>query len=62
MWQTIIIWVIIFLCAFFVGRRYWRQWRIALKADQDVGCIQSGCSCCSSVSTCSTVKKAKSSK
>lgn len=50
--ETIIIWLIIALCAFFTGRRFYRQWRVATSKDDNISCGQ-GCTCCSDTS-CST--------
>jgi hypothetical protein len=58
--QTIIIWIIVALCTFYIGRRYYRQWRSALSGDQKSGCIESSCSCCSATSDCSSIKEIRS--
>ncbi|RPH39586.1 MAG: FeoB-associated Cys-rich membrane protein [Desulfobulbaceae bacterium] len=58
MWQLIIIWIIIGICAFFLGRRLYRQWRAALTPGKNVSC-GGGCSCCSA-SGCDEPKKLKS--
>jgi hypothetical protein len=52
MWQTILIWLIIGLCAFFIGRRFFRQWHAALSGKSVSCCLDSGCSCCSSAASC----------
>ncbi len=59
MWQTIIIWLIIALCAFFIGRRFFRQWRSALSGKPVSCCLDSGCSCCPSVPSCAAEQKEK---
>ncbi|MGA7278415.1 MAG: hypothetical protein WBW79_10785 [Desulfocapsaceae bacterium] len=58
--QTIVIWIIVALCALYIGRRYYRQWRSALRGDQNGGCIESSCSCCSAASDCSSIKEIQS--
>ncbi|MGB3211543.1 MAG: FeoB-associated Cys-rich membrane protein [Desulforhopalus sp.] len=52
--ETIIIWVIIVLCAFFTGRRFYRQWKAATSKDADISCCNS-CTCCND-SSCSDRK------
>ncbi|MCB2217296.1 FeoB-associated Cys-rich membrane protein [Desulfofustis glycolicus] len=59
MWQTILIWLIIALCAFFIGRRFFRQWRSALSGKTVSCCLDSGCSCCPSATSCPTDHKEK---
>jgi GTPase Era involved in 16S rRNA processing len=39
MWQTLLIWLIIALCAFFIGRRFFRQWRSALSGKTVSCCL-----------------------
>jgi hypothetical protein len=58
--QTIVIWIIVALCALYIGRRYYRQWRSALRGDQNAGGIESSCSCCSAASDCSSIKEIQS--
>jgi len=58
--QTIVIWIIVAFCALYIGRRYYRQWRSALRGDQNAGCIESSCSCCSAASDCSSIKEIQS--
>ncbi|WP_136805413.1 FeoB-associated Cys-rich membrane protein [Desulfosediminicola flagellatus] len=45
MWENIILWSILGCCAFFVGRRFFRQMRTALdpKANATCDCSCSGC-------------------
>lgn len=50
MTQNIITFLILILCAFFIGRRYYRQWRAAVNPKQDLSC-SSGCEGCN-VGTC----------
>ncbi|MBW2683452.1 MAG: FeoB-associated Cys-rich membrane protein [Deltaproteobacteria bacterium] len=51
MLEKIIIALIVACCAFFIGRRFYRQWRrVAL--GNEIPCCTDGCSSCSSVSTC----------
>ncbi|TKB27980.1 FeoB-associated Cys-rich membrane protein [Desulfopila sp. IMCC35006] len=57
MLETIIIWTIIAICAFFTGRRFYRQWKIATSKDSNISCGQS-CTCCSD-SSCSSRKKSE---
>lgn len=42
MWETLFIWTIIAVCAFYVGRKFFRQWRRALDPHAGVSC---DCSC-----------------
>jgi hypothetical protein len=58
--QTIIIWIIIALSALYIGRRFFKQWRSALRGDQKSGCIDTSCSCCSAASDCSSIKEIQS--
>lgn len=48
MWQDIIIWLIIATAVFFIGRRIYRQWRVALRPGASIGC-GCGCSGCDSI-------------
>jgi hypothetical protein len=59
MWQTLLIWLIIALCAFFIGRRFFRQWRSALSGKTVSCCLDSGCGGCSSAATCTPGDKEK---
>lgn len=54
MFETIIIWVIIAICAFFTGRRFYRQWQVATSKDGNISCGDS-CTCCAE-SNCTTRK------
>lgn len=45
MFEVILIWVIVAVCAFFTGRRFYRQWKAAVNKDTDISCGE-GCSCC----------------
>jgi hypothetical protein len=57
MWQTLLIGIIIGACALFLGRRFWRQWRVAT-SDRDMPqCIEGGCGCCTAASSCSVAQK-----
>lgn len=51
--ETIIIWSIIAVSAFFTGRKFYRQWRAAIDKRGQVSCGQ-GCCSCSTVSSCTT--------
>lgn len=44
MLESLVVWIIIAISAFFLGRRLWRQWRAATsgKGAMSCGC---GCSC-----------------
>jgi len=55
MYQTLIIWTVICLCLFFIGRRFYRQWKQATSGQQS-GC-GGGCSACSLSSHCDDAKK-----
>lgn len=45
MLENIILAFIVLCCAFFIGRKFYRQWRAAMRADQDPPCnCCSGCS------------------
>ena len=46
--ENIILWAIIALCAFFIGRKFFRQWRAALDPKADIPC-SCGCSGCNSI-------------
>jgi hypothetical protein len=54
MWQTIIIWAIIALSAFYIFRCFYRKWRIALSPDADGACMASDCCGCPSFDSCSS--------
>ena len=45
MWETVVVVVIVSCCAFFVGRKFFRQYRSALdpSASTTCGCECSGC-------------------
>ena len=48
--ESIIVWTIIAVCAFFIGRKFWRQWRAATSQK---GVISCGCGCtCDNGSIC----------
>ncbi len=48
MLQNIILWAIIALCALFIGRKFFRQWRAALDPNAKIPC-DCGCSDCTSI-------------
>lgn len=52
--ESIIIWAIIAICAFFTGRRFYRQWKVATSKDANISCGDS-CTCCVD-SSCSSRK------
>jgi len=52
--ETVIIYAIIAVCAFFTGRRFYRQWKAATSKDSNISC-GSGCTCCTD-STCDSRK------
>ncbi len=54
--ETIIIWAIIAICAFFTGRRFYRQWRAATSKDVNISCGDS-CTCCADSSCTSRQSK-----
>jgi len=43
--ENIIVYLIIGLCVFLLGRKYYRQWRQALDPNQSIGCSSCGCAC-----------------
>ena len=47
--EKIFIWVIIVICAFFTGRRFYRQWKVATSKDANISCGD-GCTCCTDTS------------
>jgi len=47
MWQSLFITLVIALCLFFIGRKLYRQFKIATDPDEKMGC-GCGCSGCSS--------------
>ena len=53
MLENIILWLILAGCAFFVGRKFYRQWRAALDPKGNISC-DCGCSGCGSSDNCDT--------
>ncbi|MBU1565034.1 MAG: FeoB-associated Cys-rich membrane protein [Proteobacteria bacterium] len=51
--ETILIWIVISVSAFFTGRKFYRQWRTAFDKKSQVSCGQ-GCCSCGTSSSCST--------
>jgi hypothetical protein len=47
MWQSLFITLVIGLCLFFIGRKLYRQFKIATNPDKQISC-GCGCSGCSS--------------
>jgi len=47
MWQYLFITLVIGLCLFFIGRKLYRQFKIATNPDEQISC-GCGCSGCSS--------------
>ncbi|MGW8194297.1 MAG: FeoB-associated Cys-rich membrane protein [Desulforhopalus sp.] len=47
--ESIILYAILAVCVFFTGRRFYRQWRSAIRKDGNISCGDS-CSCCVSSS------------
>ncbi|MBW1635974.1 MAG: FeoB-associated Cys-rich membrane protein [Deltaproteobacteria bacterium] len=51
MLEKIFILFVVAGCAFFIGRRFYRQWRSAALGDA-IPCCSDGCSSCRSSSSC----------
>lgn len=48
--ESIVVWTIILVSAFFIGRKFWRQWKAAVDKK---GIISCGCGCsCDGGSVC----------
>jgi putative effector of murein hydrolase len=54
MWQDITIWLVIAMAVFFIGRRLYRQWRVAFSPGASVAC---GCGCAGCDSICDSRKQ-----
>jgi len=58
--EKFIIWVIIALSAFFLARRFYRQWRAAFNKNLELSCGQ-GCCGCAATEQCPTKNEKNSS-
>jgi hypothetical protein len=52
MLEKLLVGLVVAVCAFFTGRRFYRQWQVAVNRDTASSCEASCCSCCPGSSPC----------
>ncbi|MEE4136757.1 MAG: FeoB-associated Cys-rich membrane protein [Desulforhopalus sp.] len=52
MLENLLVGLVVAVCAFYTGRRLYRQWQVAASRDTANSCAASCCSCCPESSPC----------